>query len=235
MTFTPGILLALAAVVGADAKAEADPAATKLLTEARAARASWENFPGFTADLEVNVEGKVAKGRVTVTAKGEVTVEMPDPDEARGGWALHTLSSTVGHRLGGDAGPETPCAFADDVTDHPLGRAVRVLEGEFHSSYRIRDKQILVVNRQMKDSRFTITVLENAVNEEKKFLPACFVVNTWDAKTDALTNSETHHQTWKRVDKFDLPVELTVVTATPGKQEVRSLKLSNHRLTPAGK
>jgi hypothetical protein len=229
------VLLALTAALGNDAKAEADPAATKLLAEARAARALWRDFPGFTADVEVNFDGKVAKGRATVDAKGDVTLDLPGADKDQTAWAQRTLGSTVGHRLGGGDGPPTPCAFADDVTDHPLGRAVRVLEGEFHSSYRIRDKQILVVNREMKDSRFTITVLENAVNEEKQFLPACFVVNTWDGKTDALTNSEAHRQTWKRVDKFDLPAELTVVTASAGKQEARGLKLSNHQLTPSGK
>ena len=110
-----------------------------------------------------------------------------------------------------------------------------MLSDEFHSSYRIRDRQVIVVNRDMKDARFTITVMENEVNKEGKFLPACFVVNTWDAKTNALTSSETHHQTWKRVGGFDLPEGLLVVTATAdGKQEARSLKLSNFQLT-AGK
>ncbi len=127
---------------------------------------------------------------------------------------------------------DTPCAFEDDVADHPLGRAIRVLSDEFHSSYRIRDRQVIVVNREMKDIRFTITVMENEVNQEGKFLPACFVVNTWDTKTNALTSSETHHQTWKRLGAFDLPESLLVVKATAdGKQEARSLKLSNIQLT----
>ena len=82
------------------------------------------------------------------------------------------------------AAPRRACAFEDDVADHPLGRAIRVLSDEFHSSYRIRDRQVIVVNREMKDIRFTITVMENEVNPEGKFLPACFVVNTWDTKTE---------------------------------------------------
>ena len=67
----------------------------------------------------------------------------------------------VSHRLDNSAGLDTPCAFLDDNKDHPLGRSLRVLNDEFHSSYRVRDRQIIVVNRQMKDSRFTISVLEN--------------------------------------------------------------------------
>ena len=57
-----------------DAKPAADPAATKLLADARAARAVWKDFPGFTADLEVNIDGKVVKG--TLAQDLEVGMEM---------------------------------------------------------------------------------------------------------------------------------------------------------------
>ena len=93
-----------------------------------------------------------------------------------------------------------------------------MLSDEFHSSYRIRDRQVIVVNRDMKDARFTITVMENEVNKEGKFLPVCFVVNTWDAKTNALTSSETHHQTWKRVGAFDLPESMPGGDGDGGRQ-----------------
>jgi hypothetical protein len=56
------------------------------------------------------------------------------------------------------------------------------------------------------------------------------VVNTWDPKTEALRSSQAFHQTWQRVGKYDLPATVTVVTATDGKQETRSLKLSNFKL-----
>src|SRR5262249_3150872 len=151
-----------------DGKKEGDPEATKLLAEARAARATWANFPGFTADLEINHEGKVHKGTVEVSAAGKVTVRVANPDEQ--GWVVRQLASIVAHRRDDSANASSPCAFADDNADHPLGRAIRVLDDEFHSSYRIRGRQVIVVNRQMKESRFTITVMENHVNEEKKFL-----------------------------------------------------------------
>src|SRR5262249_265155 len=135
---------------------------------------------------------------------------------------------------------ETPCAFLDDNKDHPLGRAIRVLNDEFHSSYRVRDRQIIVVNRQMKDSRFTITMQENKLNKEKKYLPDSYGVNSWD-KTGALSSSAAYHQTWKRVGDFDLPASVTIVTTKPdtpgadgsapaGGQSTRSLKLTVHDL-----
>jgi hypothetical protein len=210
--------------------AKADPEATKLLADARAARALYHGFPGFTADVEVNIDGKVARGRVDVSSKGKVELKL-EADEAASQWARRTLASTIAHRLdSGSSESDTPCAFVDDDRDNPLGRAIRVLNDEFHSSYRIRDRQVIVVNRQMKDIRFTITVLENHQTADKKYLPACFVVNYWDAKTDALTNSEAHRQTWQRVGPYDLPHRTLVVTATTGKQKARSLTLTKCQL-----
>src|SRR5262249_39087580 len=135
-----------------------DPAATKLLADARLERANWVDFPGFRANVTVNVDGKASKGTVEVTRKGKVKLELEGDQKT---WARSMLSSIVGHRMDDGTTLTTPCAFADDVTDHPLGRAIKVLNDEHHSGYRIRDKQVIVVNRQMKESRFTITVLEN--------------------------------------------------------------------------
>jgi hypothetical protein len=221
-------------------KQNEDPEATKLLADARAARANWENFPGFSADIEVNLDGRVEKGTVTVDPKGKVTVQAGSP--AATDWAKYMLRSIVGHRIADGSDLQTPCAFADDVTDHPLGRAIRVLNDEFHSSYRIRDRQVIEVNRLMKDTRFTITVIENKLDADKHYLPSTYVVNYWDLKTGALTRAEAHQQTWQHVGRFDLPLGATVVTSHPGAapasplpgwQETKSLKLTNIHLTAA--
>ena len=211
-----------------EAKVAADAGATKLLADARAARANYHDFPGFSADIEIKLDGKATRGQVEVSNTGKVTLQVENADAEK--WAKHTLASIIGHRLSSGPDEETPCAFLDDDTHHPLGRAIRVLNDEFHSSYRIRDRQVIVVNRQVPGARFTITVMENRTTKEKRFLPTCYVVNTWDAKTDALTSSETHHQTWQRVGAFDLPKETLAVKATAGKLEARSLKLSKVHL-----
>ncbi len=220
--------LVLEAPKGSEPRAAGNPEATKLLTEARAARALYHKFPGFKADLEVNVEGNPMRGQVEVSDTGTVTLKLDDADAEK--WAKSTLGSIVGHRLSGGPDEETPCAFADEDEAHPLGRAIRVLNDEFHSSYRIRDRQVIVVNRQVPGAHFTITVMENVLTKDKKYLPACYVVNTWNAKTEALMSSETHHQTWQRVGAFDLPNATLIVKATNGKLESRSIKLSKIQL-----
>jgi hypothetical protein len=210
----------------------ADPEASRLLAEARAARAHWTDFPGFTADVVYTQETKVVAGKVQVTAKGKVEVEMEDAEAQK--WTARSLGSVVGHRIDNSAELKTACAFvAPDDAQHPFGRAVRVLDDEYHSSYRIRDKQILVVQRQMGDTRFTITVLDNRLNEEGKFLPNAYVVHTWPVDKPGLARSEAFHQQWQRLGKFDLPARLLhVVSTSDGKQEARLLKLTNHKLMP---
>src|SRR5262245_20507613 len=67
------VLLLLAGAAGAadPATPAEEPAASKLLADARAARANWVSFPGFTAELEVNFDGKVARGTLDVSPGGK--------------------------------------------------------------------------------------------------------------------------------------------------------------------
>src|SRR5262249_18346566 len=152
-------------------------------------------------------------------------------------WAQRQLKSVIDHRIDNSADLDTPCAFLDDNAQHPLGRAIQVLNDELHSSYRIRDRQIIEVNRRMKDFRFTITVLENRLTAEKKYLPISFVVNNWDLQTGALRGSTAFHHTWRRVGAFDLPQEVVVVNAGAAESggaarplDARTLTLTNHQL-----
>lgn len=224
-----------------------DRAASKLLAEARAARANWDNFPGFTADIEVNFDGKVSRGQVQIDANGKVTIENLDKPATE--WAKRMLGSLAAHRMDSSAARNTPCAFADPDAQHPLGRKILVLNDELHSSYRIRDRQIIEVNRVTGTSKFSITVLENRTNAEGKYLPVSYVVNYWDMKTGQLVRNEAHHQTWTRVDRFDLPVKECLVTAAaeevsaaPGASAApragstaKNFTLSNHKLLQAAR
>jgi hypothetical protein len=215
------------AVVALNGQPAADPAATKLLADARAARANWDRFPGFSADVEVNLDGKVFKGKANVDANGNVKFEGLDKSAET--WAKRVLGSIVGHRVSSPSSLQTPCAFADNDEHHPLGRLINVLNDELHSSYRIRDRQIMVVNRTQGESRFSITMQENRLSAENQFLPASFVVHYWDAKTGELTRTEANLQTWTRVGSFDLPATARVITATK-ELSTKSLTLTNHRL-----
>jgi hypothetical protein len=195
-------------------KQTADPAASKLFKDARDARAVWESFPGFTAQLVVNHNGTITKAKLEVQDNGKVTLDIADADTKK--FVREQVSSLVSHRLPGVTEKDTPCIFGDKDDTHPLGRKVVVLDDPTGASYRIKDNQLLEVNRDMKSVRFTITVLKNYVTLEKKYLASDYVVNTWHNKTNQLMSSWTYHHTWKRVGKFDLPETLTIVIARAG-------------------
>lgn len=205
----------------------ANPEATKLLAEARAARATWKDFPGFDAKIAVNFDGIVAKGTVSVDEGGKVVVEGLD-DEAKS-WARRTLASIVSHRNDGGRTYDTPCAFADNVKDHPLGRLIHVLNDELHSSYRIKDSQIMVVNRESPEAKFSITVQENLLTPEKKYLSSTFVVHYWDPKTGELQKTETNLQKWTRVGAYDLPAAVQIIYGDKN-VSAKELTLSGHQL-----
>ncbi len=219
------LLLPILVLAGGEQTA-ADAAATKLLSEARAARAAWKNFPGFAAEVTVNVNGKIAKAPVEVSAQAKVKLDLADKDFA---WLKGEIASLVGHRMVSGAA-QAPAVFADDNLNHPSGRLLRPLN-EKNSSYRVRDKQLLEVNREMGDVRFTITVLKNTQNKEGQFLPAAFVVNTWDLKTNVLGSSRVHYYTWQRIGDFDLPRTMTMCTAAPNKHEMQQITFENIKLS----
>ena len=215
---------------------DADPAAVALFEEAIAARAQWRDFPGFTARITGNLDGRRFGGTVTIDAKGEVTFSDDDPSrtEAVSGWVEGQLDSLVLHRLPRSSPSDRSkpvLRFAETRDDHPLGRLLIFDGGRFASSYRIRDKQILMVNRRLGKENMTITGLENEQNADGRFLPRGYVVHYWESGTGRLLRTETVRDRWQRVDSWDLPAAHEVTTATDAGLSVRRFTLSKHEMT----
>lgn len=207
----------------------ADPDAVALFEEALAARAGWKDFPGFSADVEGKLDGRPFRGTVTVGADGGVSMKTKQPEAEA--WVRDQLESIALHRAARSGGRAKPVLrFADGEDDHPLGRLLAFEGGRFASSYRVRDRQITVVNRHVGKQNMTITVVDNETNAEGKFLPRSYVVQYWDAATGALERSETVMDRWVRLGAFDLPQCHTVTAATGSGLSVRSFTLSNHKL-----
>ncbi|OAI54604.1 hypothetical protein AYO44_03420 [Planctomycetaceae bacterium SCGC AG-212-F19] len=214
---------------------DADPAAVALFEEAIAARSSWKDFPGFTATIAGNLDGRRFDGTVSIDAKGAVVFSDNDQnrEESVAGWVQEQLESIVLHRLARPSSPDRPkpvLRFGEDRTDHPLGRLLVFDGGKFASSYRVKDKQIMVVNRHIGKENMTITILENDKNPDGLFLPRGYTVQYWDAATGGLTRTETIQDRWQRVGAWDLPAQHTVTTATQAGVSVRTFSMSKHEL-----
>jgi hypothetical protein len=211
---------------------EADREAAALFTEAIAHRASWREFPGFSAAIKGHFDGRPFAGKLTVEADGSVLVKTDDAVAMP--WLQSQFESMAMHRLPPPAdssdlqGPRL--RFADHRDEHPFGRLIAVEGGQMASSYRIKDRQIIVVNRRMGKQHMTITMLDNETNPEGRFLPHSYVVHYWDAATGKLKSIETFQQRWERVGKWDLPTLHTVTTASDAGLSVRSAVLSDLKL-----
>jgi hypothetical protein len=213
----------------ADLAAGKEASAAELLRRARDARVIWNDFPGFEADLVLFAEGHEHTGRVLVTADGSVTLEILTLKDDQP--IVTTLRSLVGHRLGsGEA--DDRVSFADERTDHPLGRLVKLdYDSAMASAYRLKDDVIREVNRQLDSGRFTISVFEVNRNAEGKYLPGYYTVNFWN-KDGSLRTSTAVHETWTRVGSFDLPATHASVTAGKDEHKNVSMTFTNHKLNP---
>jgi hypothetical protein len=208
---------------GADAKAVA------MFQKAIAARAAWKSFPGFTADIEGTVDGRFFNGKAKVDPEGNVELKLDEATATE--WVEGQLGSIVLHRQASSSdGPAPVLRFADQDYAHPLGRLLTFVGGNFASSYRVKDNQIMVVNRNIGDQNFTITVLDNIKNKENQFLPRSYVIRYWDARTGKLNRTQTVLNRWQRIDKLDLPAELVQISTSAAGLTVRTFQLSNHKL-----
>ncbi|MHC5542879.1 DUF3386 family protein, partial [Singulisphaera rosea] len=139
------------------------------------------------------------------------------------------LRSIAMHRLPEPVDPSTPkpvLRFADDEDAHPLGRLLAFEGGRFASSYRIKDQQIMVVNRQIGDRNVTITVIDNERNRDGQYLPRSYSVQYWDTKSGKLDHVETIQERWQRVGNWDLPTSHTSTITSDAGLSVRTVTLS---------
>lgn len=209
----------------------AELSADQILAAARDARAMWDDFPGFTADLVIAIGSERLPGRIQVSADGEV--ELLGFGDAAIDRPRQILESLVQHRSGG-GGPLGHVSFVDEQGVHPLGRLIRFEEDkELNSAYRVQDNVVTEVNRLMGPTKFTISVLDVHHNPDGKYLPTTFNVSFWDKDSGRLKASETHLNDWLRVGNFELPERIVVFRAEDGKREVVSMEFAGHRLLGA--
>ncbi len=207
---------------------DADSEAVAEFEKAIASRAQWTKFPGFSAKISGVIEGRDFNGTVEVPADGKPKLSLDD--DVHAGWIADQLGSIVLHRKAEATSDRPVLRFADDDATHPLGRLLEFEGGRFASSYRIKDGHITTVNRDMGSSSLTIVNLDTAKNAEGKELPKTYLVQVWDAKSGALTRSESVSDAWKRVGAFDLPESHTVVTSNNQGVIVREFLLSEIKL-----
>lgn len=210
-----------------------DADAVVMFEKAIAARAVWENFKGFSAQVSVYLDGRRSEGHVAVKPDGDVSFdgEPKLDDEAAREWVRDQLHSLVIHRVPSSGIRSKPLlSFADKDESHPLGRLLNFHGGRFASTYRIREDEIIVVNRNLGHENMSLQMLESERNAEGKVLPRAYQVQYRDAQTGAIVRVETFLSRWQRVGKLDLPESVAQTSSSAGGVSARSLKLTSVKL-----
>ena len=236
-----------------------DVAASKLLAEATAARATWlaNTFYGYAADAEVTHEGKTNRGTVivssrrigvhnTLTESLQVSLfealfgtyfvksdKLPDP---AGRWTTDILRCAAATRL---THHHEGATFANDVETHPLGRLISL---HTRSHVRVKDKR--VTTAEFTTTRGFTDAPEFQCGVVFQYPDTGALPSGWTYAESARkeigpprdmpqflteTRTETVSITWTKVGGFDLPATVTTVQMQPG-HPASTVKLSNHRL-----
>lgn len=207
-----------------------DPQARALLEAAVAQSYKLPfGFPGFQADLAVQMNDQIWHGRVTGYTPRHLTITLPDA-EART-WAECEMQSILGHRW--------PSAFAErdgryilalDPTEHPLGVKI-ILHGDpLQSHYRVHDDRITQVHRVMGDQNFTIHILDVQHIADGRHLPKHFTVVFREESSNRLIRSDAYTDRYAYVDNCWLPALRRVITTDAHGMHTYVMELSNHRL-----
>ena len=213
-----------------------DPKARTLLRQAFEKTARWQpDFKGFTADLTVNVNGKEARGSVTVKGPRDVSVTLPDADLKK--WAEGQIGMIAVHR-GPRSFEESDGKYAltlgDDGT-HPLGQRLDINGDGMHSFYRVKGERMTQINRKMAHPgmppiAFTINVEDSMVTKDNKYLTTRYTVYYYAPQDGKLTNVESFSDSHVRVDASDLPASRRIISYENNEVVVKSLTFSNHKM-----
>ena len=223
-TSVPGLALALfvtVAAAGAPPPAASGQngqldavSAADLLQQARKNREVFtKDFQGFRSKLTVRMDGKVHHGTCLFRVPG--TLEMA----LNGGKAPSVVEAAVRnmlmHRVPSSTAVTTEARYgAPDA--HSLGREV-LLDDKYQSAYRIKDRQILEVDRKLSDFRRVLTVLETRKTASGRYLPRHVFAVVFDNDSGSVREAWTYITRFQEVGGNYLPHSRHVLRTGKGR------------------
>jgi Protein of unknown function (DUF3386) len=212
---------------------KADPVARNLLKQTRETRYYFPpQFVGFTSDVVINDNGKIARAVINYDVGGGADLQFKGGEvDETSPWTLEAVLNIIRHRRSSDFESRDgryPICFAED-DKVPAGRRVAV-DDAMKSSYRIFDGRVTEVDRTLGDERFIISVLEEVPAGQGRYLPRHFTVSYFNAKTGELKHTDTYTDEYHQVDGLWFPASERIVRAESGKVITRIIAFQNPRI-----
>ena len=208
------ITSALPTIVAGGKTAVDSVSASHLLQQTRENREVFsEDFPGFSSELVVHLDGAVHRGTCRFRPPGDLDIALSDggvPEPV-----ARTVRSMLMHRVRSDRTVATAAAYAEP-DEHSLGRKI-VLADSYESVYRIRDRRILQVDRRLSDFRRVLTVLETETTDSGRYLPRFVFATVLDRDTGSIREAWTYINRFQKVGGEDLPLSRHVIRSEAGR------------------
>ncbi|MEM0924922.1 MAG: DUF3386 family protein [Planctomycetota bacterium] len=202
--------------------------ATNVMQTAHESRATWDQFPGFTANVTIATDG-VAQARSIVVSE-DFDYKLSSSDVALEPWVDSKLRSVIGHRRPSDAPAEVTLAGEQGTPE--FGVYVERTDG--NGTLRIQDGLIREVHRKSDSRWFEITNVKLFDAGDGRVLPETTMVTYRDPQTGDITSVKTNRFEWTKLGDFFVPDRcLTIETGAAGTRETRELVFTNHQLTEA--
>ena len=201
-----------------------DPSAREYLKRTEDRDNLWNGFPGFLADISIYFEGKTYRGEVEVRPNRKVNLVIAD--EVRG-WAERTLQSIVyssTRKPFAERYQGVGIVFGKDDLS-PFGQLVELSGDSYQTRFRIRDNEILVIERTTAEYRISIHMLHVERDEEDAKTRQSFVVYYYDKTDGSLQRSEAIQDEKVRVGRYVLPLRWHETEIRDGKAAYRALGL----------
>lgn len=216
--------------VGVSPVAAGDSVAYELLRQASQSRASFpKDVLGFSADISADVAGHAVKGTFVFDHERGLDVKFTDGSDEDSKWVQGQLRSLILHRTSipfekGDG------AYAINFTgsENALGKQV-VLSDSMDSRYRIRDGQILEVDRKIGEGRLVVCVLDSILTKGGQRLSTQMSVSHF-ARDGKLQANEMISDQFVEVGGGVFPAVRRVLSTTDAGIITRVLTLSNVKL-----
>lgn len=222
---------------------QADKKAYELLKNASENRQTMpEDFVGFSANVTYINGDAVTNGTLVYRRKGETQINFKDLEKGEQSWLSDKIFNLLGHRRGGgfNNGDGRYPLSLNALPANSFGTLIDVNDG-MRSQYRVQDKIVKEVTREMGGTRFTISVIETIETEGGKYLANHFIVSYRDAKTGNLKQVEGYHDTFSKFGEVWLPTARHVFTTdaiapgAPDTPKFQIIKFSNVKILKAEK
>lgn len=172
-----------------------------------------EDFPGFRSQLTVRLDGRVYRGTCLFRPPGMLKFDMRDGDLPNAVQA--TVRSMLLHRLPTSRTLAQSARYGP-TDDHPLGREV-LLDDAHESTYRIRNKRILQVDRRLQEPRLVLTVLSTETTASGRYLPEHVFAVLLDKESGAVREAWTYISRFQEVGGEYLPRSRQVIRTRDGR------------------